>query len=77
MSDRLEHDFIGKPVLGPCSKVTQPNAEPELCSASAYGSVVTGFEGMTPAFPGFVFLLRGLFSTALSLMLIWRCAISR
>lgn len=29
-SDRPEHDFIGKPVLDPYSKVTQPNADPEL-----------------------------------------------
>ena len=54
-SDRPEHDFIGKPVLDPYSKVTQPNADPELSSAFAYSWVVTGVRGDDANFPCFCF----------------------
>lgn len=54
-SDRAEHDFIGKPVLDPCSKATQPNADPGLSSEFAYSWVATGVGDDDADFPCFCF----------------------
>lgn len=59
-SDRLEHDFIGKPVLDLYSKVTQPNADLELSSAFTYRWVVTGVRDDDANFPCFCFSVRDL-----------------